>query len=81
MQETGWEDMKIRRAIDKLLLYFKIVNNICPSYLTESLPFQVSERTNYSLRTASNYSLFSSRTERFKRSFSPPQLSCGMISV
>ena len=71
MQETGWEDMKVRRAIHKLLLYFKIVNNFCPSYLTELLPFQVSERTNYSLRTASNYSLFSSRTERFKKSFFP----------
>ena len=32
MQETGWKDMKIRRAIHKLLLYFKIVNNLCPTY-------------------------------------------------
>ena len=46
-------------------LYFKIVNNLCPSYLTELLPLI------YSLRTISNYSLFSSRTERFKRSFFP----------
>ena len=45
-----------------------IVNNLCPTYLTELLlPFLFSERTNYSLRTASNYS--------------PPPLNCGMISV
>ena len=65
MQEIGWEDLKTRRAIHKLLLYFKIVNNLCPSYLTNLLPLQVSERTNYSLRTASNYSFFASRSERF----------------
>ena len=71
MQELGWEDLKTRRAIHKLLLYFKVVNNFCPSYLVDLLPLQVSERTTYSLRTASNYSLLASRTERFKRSFFP----------
>ena len=71
MQEIGWEDLKTRRAIHKLLLYFKIVNNLCPSYLVDLLPLLVSERTNYSLRTASNYSIFASRTERYKRSFFP----------
>ena len=70
MQEIGWEDLKTRRDIHKLL-YFKIVNNLYPSYLTNLLPLQVSERTNYSLRTASNYSLFVSRSERFKRSSFP----------
>ena len=71
MEELGWEDLKTRRAIHKLLLYFKIVNNFCPSYLVDLLPLQVSKRTTYSLRTASNYSLLASRNERFKRSFFP----------
>ena len=71
MQEIGWEDLKTTRAIHKLLLYFKIVNNLCSSYLADLLPVQVSERTNYSLRTASNYSLFASHSELFKRSFFP----------
>ena len=71
MQETGLEDMTIRTAIHKLLLYFKSVNNLCPSYFNELLPLQVCETTNYSLRTTSNYSFSSSRTERFKRSFCP----------
>ena len=71
MQETGLEDMTIRTAIRKLLLYFKSVNNLCPSYFNELLPLQVCETTNYSLRTTSNYSFSSSRTERFKRSFCP----------
>ena len=66
MQEIGWEDLKTRRAIHKLL-YSKIIHNLCPSYLADLLPLQVSERTSYSLRMASNYSLFASRYERFKR--------------
>ena len=81
MQEIGWEDLKSRRAIHKLLLCFKIVNNLCPSYLVDSLPLLVSERTNYSLRTASNYSIFASRTDRFKRFFFPQLLVCGTTSV
>ena len=81
MQELGWEDLKTRRAIHKLLLYFKIVNNFCPSYLVDLLPLQVSERTTYSFRTESNYSLLASCTERFKIHFFPQLLPCGMTLV
>ena len=42
MQEIAWEDLKTRRAIHKLLLYFKTVNNLCPSYLVDLLPLLVS---------------------------------------
>ena len=68
---TSTREILTRRAIHKLLIYFKIGNNFCPSYLVDLLPLQVSERTTYSLRTASNYSLLASRTERFNRSFFP----------
>ena len=40
MAELGWEDMKIRRAIHKLVCYFKIVNNLSPSYLKDVLPLR-----------------------------------------
>lgn len=43
IQEIRWEDLKTRKATHELLLYFKIVNNLCPSYLVDSLPLQVSE--------------------------------------
>ena len=71
MQEVGWESMSTRRKIHKLILYYKIVNNLSPTYLKELLPLQVSERTNYSLRTVSDFSLFDSHTERHKASFFP----------
>ena len=51
MKELGWEDMKLRRTIHKLMFYYKIVNNLVPNFLKELLPTQVFERTHYSLRT------------------------------
>jgi hypothetical protein len=69
MQEVGWESMSTRRKIHKLILYCKIINNLSPTYLKELLPLQVYERTNYSLRTVSDFSLFNSHTERYKGSF------------
>ena len=33
MQEVEWESMSTRRKIHKLILYFKIVNNLSPIYL------------------------------------------------
>ena len=28
--ELGWEEMRSRRAVHKVILYYKIVNNLCP---------------------------------------------------
>ena len=53
------------------MFYYKIVNNLVPNYLKELLPTQVFERTHYSLRTQSDFTLFPVRTERFKKSFFP----------
>ena len=46
--ELGWEEMRSRRAVHKVILYYKIVNNLCPNYLKNLLSVQVSERTSYS---------------------------------
>ena len=69
--ELGWEEMRSRRAVHKLILYYKIVNNLCPNYLKNLLSLQVSERTSYSLRNLKHFTLFASRTERFNKSFFP----------
>ena len=69
--ELGWEEMSSRRAVHKVILYYKIVNNLCPNYLKNLLSVQVSERKSYSLRNLKNFTLFASRTERFNRSFLP----------
>ena len=71
MSELGWEELKTRRAIHKLTLYFKIVNNLTPQYLRDFLPPRVSERTYFSLRHSRNFSIFPVRTVRFANSFFP----------
>jgi hypothetical protein len=36
--ELAWEDMNTRRSMHKLVLYYKIVNNLTPSFLSDLLP-------------------------------------------
>jgi hypothetical protein len=47
MEEVVWESMSTRRQTHKLTLYYKIVNNCSPSYLSDLLPFQVCQRTQH----------------------------------
>ena len=56
--ELGWEEMRSRRAVHKVILYYKIVNNLCPNYLKNLLSVQVSERTSYSLRNLKKIDFF-----------------------
>lgn len=70
-EELAWEDMKTRRSMHKLVLYFKIVNNLTPNYLRDLLPQTVQQRSGLVLRHALNYTPFPTRTERFKKSFFP----------
>ena len=79
IQEIRWEDLKTRKATHELLLYFKIVNNLCPSYLVDSLPLQVSETEQ--ITPYERPHLLASHTVRFKRYFSPVLLPCGMTLV
>ena len=69
LEDLAWEDMKTRRLVHKLILYFKIVNNHVPEYLSKLLPQTVEQRSGLSLRQSFNISLFFVRTERFKKSF------------
>ena len=50
--------MKARRAIHKVIYYFKIVNNLSPSYLKDLLPPRVCERTQLTLRSSQNFTYF-----------------------
>ena len=71
LEELGWESMKTRRIIHRIVLFYKIINNYCPAFLFDLLPSQVFQRTHYSLRSSINFSVFATRTERFRNSFFP----------
>ena len=69
--ELAWEDMNTRRSMHKLVLYYKIVNNLTPSFLSDLLPPTVQQGSGLFLRNFANFTLYMSRTERFKKSFFP----------
>ena len=71
LEDTGWEEMKTRRAIHKILLFYKITNDLTPSYLKSLLKSKTCNRTHYILRGGQNYSQYPVRTERFARSYFP----------
>ena len=48
MAELGWEE-KVSRDIHKPIFYFKIVNDLSPSYLKDLLLATVCERTHFTL--------------------------------
>ena len=70
-RELGWEPLHLRRERHKLILYYKIVHGLTPSFLTDLLPPSVGTRTQYNLRNNPDLTGFASRTETFKRSFFP----------
>lgn len=71
LEELGWESIKTRRIIHRIVLFYKIVNNYCPAFLLDLLPSQVFQRTHYSLCSSINFSVFATRTERFRNSVFP----------
>lgn len=69
--ELGWNSLADRRKNHKLILYYKMVNGLTPSYLKDLLPTRVADVSRYSLRNAGNRSIVPTRTTRYKTSFLP----------
>ena len=55
LAELGWQPLRLRRQIHKLLLFYKIVNLLTPLYLRSLVPRPVDNR--YRLRSTSNAAL------------------------
>ena len=67
--ELGLESLADRRYSRKLVLLYKIVHGLTPSYLLECLPVQHAVRPN--LRTNPAIRPLTVRTERYRNSFFP----------
>ena len=70
-KELGWETLQNRRDFHKLSLFYNIVNNATPSFLSELVPPQVRYASRYPLRNANNIVRISSRTNLYSESFLP----------
>ena len=65
--ELGWESLNLRRWSRRLVMFYKIVNNITPEYTRHPIP-QL-EQSVYSLREQHVIGQIRARTERFKTAF------------
>ena len=66
-EELGWETLDHRRYFHQLVLLYKIVNALTPSYLKDPIPL----RNRFSHRLPSYIPTMPYRTERFCTSFFP----------
>ena len=71
--ELGWDTLQKRRNDHKLILFYKMLNNMTPNYLQQLIPPDVASRTNnqYNLRNSTNISNIIARTNLYKNSFLP----------
>ena len=68
-QETKWQTLKARREQHCLCLFYKIVNGLTPSFLSDIVPVQPQHR--YNLRNLAIVPSMLCRTNRFLESFFP----------
>ena len=67
-EELGWEPLTHRRYFRRLVMLYKIINNLTPKYLRHPIP---SVRSHYGLRSANILHALPWRNARFQHSFYP----------
>ena len=55
LSDLGWESLQDRRNKHKLIIFYKIVHGLTPTYLTDILPPLIQEATDYNLRNANDF--------------------------
>ena len=71
LSEIGWETLQTRRKWHKLILMYKIVNQLVPDYLHYHCPDLVSRTSAYNTRQSNSLRFPICRTTAFKKSFFP----------
>ena len=69
--EVGWDSLEKRRKHHKLTHFYKMINNISPSYLSDLVPQSVNIISRYNLRNANDLESVASRTNQYYNSFFP----------
>ena len=69
--EIGWETLEVRRNKQKLTLFYKMVHNLTPSYLTSLIPPTVNETSNYNLRNSNDIRTTNASSVQYYSSFLP----------
>ena len=69
--EIGWETLDVRRRKHNLVLFYKMYNDMAPSYLSSLVPRPDQNASRYILRNANNIRTIRSRTNQYYNSFLP----------
>ena len=72
--ETGWETLDARRNKHKLVLFYKMFNDLTPPYLSSLVPPLVQNASRYNLRNSYETQTIASRTTLFYNSFLPSSI-------
>ena len=70
--EIGWDTLESRRK--KNTLFYKMVHNLTPNYLTSLIPSTVNETSNYNLRNSNDIRTVNARTSQYFSSFLPSSI-------
>ena len=77
-KETGWESLRDRRYKHKMCQFYKMINDLTPTYLTSLVPSTVENTSAYNLRDSQNIRPLLTRTQLYHKSFYPLALENGM---
>ena len=70
-KETGWESLRDRRYKHKMCQFYKMTNDLTPTYLTSLIPSTVENTSAYNLRDSQNIRPLLTRTQLYYKSFLP----------
>ena len=71
LPEVGWERLECRRKFHKLIMFFKMTNNIAPPYLTSICPPTIASTSRYVTRYSQNIRVPRCKASLFKNYFLP----------
>ena len=69
--EIKWDSLQKRRNDHKLSLFFKMKNNLTPTYLSSLVPESVGQTFRYNLRNSNDLLTIDVRTSLYSNSFLP----------
>ena len=68
-EETGWATLETRRNVQKLIIFYQIMNGLTPAYLSHLIPPLVHQSSQYSLRNSDNISTVHAHSNQYYNSF------------
>jgi hypothetical protein len=71
LSELGWNTLEQRRKYHQLVTYYKIIQNISPTYLTNIITNTTASQVPYNLRTGENRRTIHTRLSIYRNSFIP----------